>query len=338
MSGDKVAARTTMSLIYILSEEEQQTAYEEAEVYDLLAQQVLTPETYFWREGMEDWRPLSELPPMPGRAIIPSRRTEIPDTDQAMAQPQSLVEEPGSQSQNVERARRKKRKLAGRYYFKKNPVPLTVALQILMVGSLGATVYFIYLCFDKIYGWSTPDSITAILGTVDVSSANNSGVSPGDMTFFLHFIEILLCLHLLIEIMFLTWIYITNKNCRGFVSNMTYTPGWAVAYFFIPIVNFFRPCQVIQEIWKVSRNPRSWIGHRNSVLVGCWFAFRLSMLILARPFHTSYSDSDIPDVRALGTLLYMAVVEVNVVLVELTGLVLISVITWRHLKWVRQGP
>ena len=68
--------------IYVLSQDGQQLAYDIAQVQQMLADRLLTPETYFWQEGMADWRPLSELllPPSPEAVpdFVPQKRGENP--------------------------------------------------------------------------------------------------------------------------------------------------------------------------------------------------------------------------------------------------------------------
>ena len=55
---------------------------------------------------------------------------------------------------------------------------------------------------------------------------------------------------------FCFWVYSAHANLRWLrVSGLEYTPGWAVGWFFVPIMLLFRPCQVMFEIWKAS-DPR----------------------------------------------------------------------------------
>jgi len=51
---------------------------------------------------------------------------------------------------------------------------------------------------------------------------------------------------------FLIWVYRAYKNLRPLGANPDTTPGWAVGYFFIPILNLFRPFQIFQEMWRES--------------------------------------------------------------------------------------
>src|SRR5262249_202219 len=63
-------------------------------------------------------------------------------------------------------------------------------------------------------------------------------------------------------------------------EGLSTSPGWAVGFFFVPVLNLYFPCRVAQEIWKAS-DPRtplddsSWKYHRGSFLVGLWWTFWL---------------------------------------------------------------
>ena len=57
----------------------------------------------------------------------------------------------------------------------------------------------------------------------------------------------------LAAVTFLIWLYRASKNLAPLgTQNQEYSPGWAVGYWFIPIVSFFVPYQVVKEIWKGS--------------------------------------------------------------------------------------
>jgi hypothetical protein len=86
-------------------------------------------------------------------------------------------------------------------------------------------------------------------------------------------------------IAFLMWIFSAHSNLRILgAEGLQFTPGWAVGYFFIPILNLFRPFQVTQEIWRAS-DPQasdSWKRGPGSVLAGFWWALWLLSEILAQ--------------------------------------------------------
>jgi hypothetical protein len=52
---------------------------------------------------------------------------------------------------------------------------------------------------------------------------------------------------------FLVWIHRASHNARALGSRgMVHSPGWAVGGFFVPVLNFFRPYQVVTELWRAS--------------------------------------------------------------------------------------
>ncbi|MFA5801634.1 MAG: DUF4328 domain-containing protein [Thermoleophilia bacterium] len=58
-------------------------------------------------------------------------------------------------------------------------------------------------------------------------------------------------------VMLVIWIYRAAVNLRAMnIQGLKYSPGMAVAWFFIPFANFIMPVFVIREIWRGS-NPRT---------------------------------------------------------------------------------
>ena len=55
-------------------------------------------------------------------------------------------------------------------------------------------------------------------------------------------------------VLFLMWKHKASKNLAPLgVSNQRFSPRWAVAYYFIPILGLFRPYQAMKEIYLRSR-------------------------------------------------------------------------------------
>jgi tetratricopeptide (TPR) repeat protein len=83
-------------------------------------------------------------------------------------------------------------------------------------------------------------------------------------------------------VLFLMWLYRAHRNLPALgTQNLRFSPGWAVGYWFIPIVNIFKPYQVLKEIWKASdpsvdlSETSSWKNAPTSHLLGWWWAFFL---------------------------------------------------------------
>lgn len=85
--------------------------------------------------------------------------------------------------------------------------------------------------------------------------------------------------YILATVLFLVWIYRAHKNLSYLgATDLRFTPGWAVGWFFIPIMNLFRPYQVVSEIWKASdseintKDSFLWKRQPTSPIVGLWWA------------------------------------------------------------------
>jgi hypothetical protein len=96
-------------------------------------------------------------------------------------------------------------------------------------------------------------------------------------------------LTLVTAVIFLVWLHRSYANLEALgARDCTYSPGWAVGYFFIPILNLFRPYQVTQEIWKASdprcasARPLAWKSAPGSALVGLWWTFWILTNIAAQ--------------------------------------------------------
>ena len=80
-------------------------------------------------------------------------------------------------------------------------------------------------------------------------------------------------------IFFCIWNYRVYKNVLALgVSRLQHSPGWAAGAWFVPILNWFRPYQIMQETWKGSEpsnlRKEGEMYHRpvGSSLVGWWWA------------------------------------------------------------------
>ena len=69
----------------------------------------------------------------------------------------------------------------------------------------------------------------------------------------------------------------TNRNARAFGSHLRITPRWAAGFFFVPIVNLWKPYQAMKEIWQGSDpDPNVYAWHvRVPALMKFWWAVYL---------------------------------------------------------------
>ena len=109
---------------------------------------------------------------------------------------------------------------------------------------------------------------------------------------------------------FLLWLQQAFRNLRNLqAEGLSYTRGGPGASFFIPIINFYRPYCVIQELWRATYplaidNPLSWMKSPKSLLVrfwwfsylACWFVVMLSCCVESLPLqnfnHLNFNIED----------------------------------------------
>ncbi len=85
-----------------------------------------------------------------------------------------------------------------------------------------------------------------------------------------------LLLFLVTIVTFAIWISKSHKNLYALkVPNLTFTPGWAVGWYFIPILNLIRPYQSMKELWHASHHGPNWVKTAPASLVGAWWALWL---------------------------------------------------------------
>lgn len=80
-------------------------------------------------------------------------------------------------------------------------------------------------------------------------------------------------LSLVAGVAFLNWLHLSHRNLVSLAAtSIRFSPGWAVGYYFIPLLNFFRPYQVMREVWAgsdpgqidgspVKRSPARMVGN-----------------------------------------------------------------------------
>lgn len=112
-----------------------------------------------------------------------------------------------------------------------------------------------------------------------------------------------LAAYLTTGILFLVWLYRVHRNLPALgVRRAKYSPGWAVGWFFVPIVNLVLPYDVVKELWKDS-NPDAGMSDAffeqhpeatrqyssKSSLIGFWWGCWIAALVANRVYVTLLS-------------------------------------------------
>lgn len=83
-------------------------------------------------------------------------------------------------------------------------------------------------------------------------------------------------LWLLTVVVFIVWMWIATRNARNAGARVRHAPGWALAGWVVPILNLWRPKQMIDDLWRASM-PGVSSGMdlrfvRKPVSITCWWA------------------------------------------------------------------
>jgi hypothetical protein len=94
--------------------------------------------------------------------------------------------------------------------------------------------------------------------------------------------------YLVCIVAFLAWYGRAYRNLRRLgVHELRWGQGWAIAYWFIPIANLFRPKQVVNDIWRASDPDLpagNWWDRRVPALIHFWWAAWLISTFFERTF------------------------------------------------------
>ena len=94
-------------------------------------------------------------------------------------------------------------------------------------------------------------------------------------------------------ILFLIWLNRYSKNTHSMArKKLTYTPGWTVGYFFIPILSLFRPYQAVSELYRENNQNAS-----QSILAWWWAAWIISTLAGKASFKLSIRAKTLSELK-----------------------------------------
>lgn len=89
-------------------------------------------------------------------------------------------------------------------------------------------------------------------------------------------------------VVFLVWIHRIIRNAHAFgVQGLSYSPGAAVGYWFVPLLNIVHGYRVVAEAWRASDpedagyNGHRWISRRaDNLVLHWWLAYMASRIVV----------------------------------------------------------
>ena len=124
---------------------------------------------------------------------------------------------------------------------------------------------------------------------------------------------------------YLMWVHRVHRNLPALVAGpLRFTPGWAVGYYFIPIINLFRPYQAMTEAYNASRagvdgsaaaTSTGWDARPTGTsLIGWWWATWIVSNVIDRvAFRMATRAGDDPDQQAAALWAEMTSAAVSIV-------------------------
>jgi len=141
-------------------------------------------------------------------------------------------------------------------------------------------------------------------------------------------------------IIFLRWTYLANKNARALgASDMQHSPGWSVAWYFIPILCFWKPYQALKEIFKASHPDYldDWNKAPRPSIMPLWWALWIVATFVGQAIlRLSFSAETVDELLTLSRLIFVS----DGLDIPLGILVLILVTTlhdWQSRKFQKTG-
>jgi hypothetical protein len=143
-------------------------------------------------------------------------------------------------------------------------------------------------------------------------------------------------LYVVTAIVFLRWIYILNDNKRRFeASGLSFTPGWAVGWFFVPFAMFWKPYQAMKELWQVSIDPKKWQDQRPGSLLPLWWLLWVTNNFLGQAaFRLSLNANTLPALQSANIVTDIA--DIASVALGFAALALVTKIAGMQQKRIRE--
>lgn len=115
-----------------------------------------------------------------------------------------------------------------------------------------------------------------------------------------------LAILLISTVISMCWIYGASRNAHMLrPGGLASTPGWAVGWFFVPVMSLFKPYETIRDIWIASQGQVNGRYTKGSRLIAAWWVlFIIGNLVLR--IADSLTPSDMSYSRVPSNFLLIA--------------------------------
>lgn len=144
-----------------------------------------------------------------------------------------------------------------------------------------------------------------------------------------------------IFIIFLVWFYRATKNINSFGAKYVNSPGMAVVWWFIPIMNLWKPHEVAQQIWRASSpeikltEGTEWRKVPSSNIITIWWVLGLVSILAAIVVSVVIRPEQAEDPVLMS--LYLNIVTIPIVVISIISIIYFmrmirQISTWQDRK------
>lgn len=186
---------------------------------------------------------------------------------------------------------------------------LYMAASVCLAGSLAYRLHlFSQLAPEGPF--SEMDDLSLIVPGAEMEFWTTSGA------FLLYVAAYVVCI-----VLVLMWYLRSVRNAKALIAGVRTSPAWAVWYFFIPLISYWKPYGMTSELWRSAHAPDDWKRLPDVPLIRWWWA-----LVLFGSFAGTYANLGS---RMAGTVMEMQVSEgalvASLVLNILAGLMFLRI-------------
>lgn len=132
-------------------------------------------------------------------------------------------------------------------------------------------------------------------------------------------------------ITFLMWFHRVRANLPALgVADARWSPGWAVGWWFVPVMSLFRPYQVAAEIWQASdpaATQADWRQRPVGSLLGWWWALFVAAIVVEQASFRMWMRVD--EYTSSDFMQSLALVDVTAAAVNVIG-------AWLAIRVIRE--
>jgi hypothetical protein len=123
-------------------------------------------------------------------------------------------------------------------------------------------------------------------------------------------------LWILTAIFFIAWLHRAYKNLQPLgVLTLRFGPGWAIGAWFVPIMNLFRPKQIVNDVWRGSdpaAHPVAWRDAPVPFVFAVWWIAYLAAQIVGTVAERSAAAAESLEEYEVSSAVYIGVDSLTV--------------------------